>query len=146
MLSLLGLPNDLHGMRVYQTHLSLVDEKDPGKLEALTKQYTRGWFIGSGKAKNALAKELVNEHAHVRWEGVDLKELNESRWEAMVQAELERLGLSETSVVESAKGAPWKVEIARKLRNETTAGNPWIAKRLNMGHPNYVSNLIHAKS
>jgi putative transposase len=135
MLSLLGQPNDLQGMRVYETHLSLVDEKDPGKREDLTKQYTRGWFIGSGKAKKALAKELVSEHAHVRWEGVDLKELNESRWEVMVQAELERLGLSETSVVEAAKGAPWKVEIARKLRNETTAGNPWIAKRLKWDIP-----------
>ena len=145
MLSLLGQADDLRGMRAYETHLSLVDEKDPEQRSKLSKQYTRGWFIGSGKAKKELARELVNEHAHVRWEGVDLKELNESRWEAMLVAELERMGLNESSIVEAAKGTPWKVEIARKLRNETTAGNPWIAKRLKMGHPNCVSNLIHAK-
>ncbi len=39
--------------------------------------------------------------------------------------------------------ASWWVEIARQLRFRTTASNPWIAQRLNMGHPNYVSNLIH---
>jgi len=41
-----------------------------------------------------------------------------------------------------AKGAIWKAAIARKLRVQTTAGNPWIAKRLNMGHPSRVTNLI----
>jgi hypothetical protein len=29
-----------------------------------------------------------------------------------------------------------------RLRKETTAKNPWIAERLQMGHPNYVSNLV----
>jgi len=41
-----------------------------------------------------------------------------------------------------AKGAIWKAAIARKLRVQTTAGNPWIAKGLNMGHPSRVTNLI----
>lgn len=40
-------------------------------------------------------------------------------------------------------GADWKVEVAKRLRKETTAKNPWIAKRLAMGHPNYVSNLVN---
>jgi putative transposase len=146
LLSLIGQPDDLSAMRVYEAHLSLVDEKDPGRREELSKQYTRGWYIGSVKAKKALARDLVTEHAHVRWEGVDLAELNEARWEAIVKGELEHMGLNESSILDSAKGAAWKVAIARKLRNETTAGNPWIAKRLKMGHPNYVSNLIHGKS
>jgi len=44
------------------------------------------------------------------------------------------------------KGADWKVTIARRLRRETTASNPWIAQRLNMGHPSRVSNLINGKT
>jgi hypothetical protein len=35
------------------------------------------------------------------------------------------------------------VRIAKRLRKETTAKNPWIAERLQMGHPNYVSNLVN---
>jgi putative transposase len=44
------------------------------------------------------------------------------------------------------KGADWKVKIARRLRRETTASNPWIAQRLHMGHPSRVSNLINEKT
>jgi hypothetical protein len=32
------------------------------------------------------------------------------------------------------------------LRKQTTAKNGWIAKRLNMGHPSRVSNLIQNKA
>jgi hypothetical protein len=49
---------------------------------------------------------------------------------------------SETDLQTAPKGAPWKAGIARMLRIKTTAGNPWIAKRLNMGHPSRVTNLI----
>ena len=35
---------------------------------------------------------------------------------------------------------------ARTLRAHTTAGNPWIDKRLNMGHPSRVTNLIRETS
>ena len=40
------------------------------------------------------------------------------------------------------KGADWKAKIARDLRANTTAGNIWIARRLNMGHPSRITNLI----
>jgi hypothetical protein len=35
------------------------------------------------------------------------------------------------------------MHIAKRLGKETTGKNPWIATRLQMGHPNYVSNLIN---
>ena len=38
------------------------------------------------------------------------------------------------------KGANWKAVIAMELRKHSMAGNPWIAKRLNMGHPSRVTN------
>jgi hypothetical protein len=38
---------------------------------------------------------------------------------------------------------PGLPSIAKRLRKESTAKNPWIAKRLRMGHPNYVSNLVN---
>ena len=79
----------------------------------------------------------------VNWEGVDLKELNEVRWEQIVQAELKRLKKKESAIAQDPKGADWKVRIAKRLRKQTTAKNPWIAERLQMGHPNYVSNLVN---
>ena len=53
---------------------------------------------------------------------------------------------SEADTQSELKGAPWKAGIARTLRAQTTAGNLWIAKRLNMGHPSRVTNLIRELS
>ena len=143
LLSLFDLPDTLAGMRKYEAHLNLQDEADPRKREALAKQYCRGWFLGSPKAKKNLAKDLVESTPMVNWEGVDLKELNEMRWEQIVQAELKRLKKKESAIAQDSKGTAWKVGIAKRLRKETTAKNPWIAERLKMGHPNYVSNLVN---
>ena len=142
-MSLCGLPDTLGGMRKHHNLLKLAEEQDPEKREALSKQYCRGWFLGSAEAKKELAKDLTKGNPLVDWEGVDLKELNELTWERIVQSELKRLNVEESDIPLAAKGADWKVQIAKKLRKETTAKNPWIAKRLQMGHPNYVSNLVN---
>ena len=57
---------------------------------------------------------------------------------------MKRVGKSESDIEADPKGAPWKLAAAKRLRKKTTAGNPWIARRLRMGSPNYVSNRIHA--
>ena len=61
----------------------------------------------------------------------------------IVVTEMKRLKKREAALADSPKGAAWKVRIAKRLRKETTANNPWIAERLQMGHPNYVSNLVN---
>lgn len=143
VLSLCDLPDTVPGMRTYQERLKLVDENDPAQREKLYKRYCRGWFLGSAKAKKELADDLVESEPLVDWEGVDLKELNEARWERVVCEEMARQRKTGTDITGSPKGADWKVRIAKKLRKETTAKNPWIAERLGMGHPNYVSNLVN---
>jgi hypothetical protein len=72
-----------------------------------------------------------------------MKELNEQNWEQIVKVEMKRLKEKESDIDSSKKGADWKVSIAKRLRQETTAKNPWLAERLQMGHPNYVSNLVN---
>lgn len=143
MLKLHGLPNTARGMKSYRDSLALCDEAEPRKRDELFKRYCRGWFLGSAEAKQAVSEELTKS-PEIDWEGVDLKQLNQARWEKLVQKELRRLRKSEKDVVNAIKGALWKVEIAAKLKRETTASNPWIARRLYMGHPNYVSNLVNA--
>jgi len=53
------------------------------------------------------------------------------------------VNLAECDIDQDLKGAPWKVAIAKRLRRETTVGNPWIAERLSMGHRNHVSLLVN---
>ena len=143
LLSFLSLPNSLRGMRGYQQHLALSEEGDPGKRDELYRNYCRGWFIGSKKAKQELAEELVNKEPNVDWEGVDLRALNRAKWEKIVLTEMKRLKKSEKDLIEDLKGAPWKIEIAKRLRQQTPANNVWIARRLHMGHPNRVSSAVN---
>lgn len=143
MLSLYGLPNTRAGMREYHEHLKLREERDPKRHDDLARRYCRGWFLGSIDAKRELAEKLLESDPDVLWEGVDLRELNHVRWERIVQTEMKRLRVAESDIFTDPKGAGWKVQIAKRLRRETTAKNPWIAERLNMGHPNYVSNLVN---
>jgi putative transposase len=143
LLTLCDLPDTVLGMRRYQERLKCVEEADPALREKLHQRYCRGWFLGSAQAKKELSEELVQSHPGIEWEGTELKELNQERWERIVIEELAREQVSEADLARSPKGMEWKVRIASRLRKETTAKNPWIANRLCMGHPNYVSNLLN---
>ncbi len=128
-LGILDLPDSLAGMRGYCEHLQLCEEADPERRDAMTKRYCRGWFIGSKEEKKALSKDLNQRHPNSEWAGTDLKELNEVRWEALVETALKASGKTEEDIALSPKGTAWKAKIAKQLRAKTTVGNPWIARR-----------------
>ena len=141
-LSILGEADSLAGMRKYAKHLELLEEGNPKHRDELTTRYCRGWFIGAKEEKKALEKDLRDRHPDVVWEGSELKELNEAMWDGLVEEALVAAKKTEADLEAEPKGVPWKAKIARTLRIQTTAGNPWIAKRLKMGHPSRVTNLI----
>jgi putative transposase len=130
-------------MKKYQQHLELCEERNPKMRDELFKSYCRGWFIGSGEAKKELAKSLNQQHPEVDWEGVDMKSLNEGKWEAMIVKEMKKIKKTDNDALDDLKGAVWKITIAKTLRKHTTASNVWLAQRLHMGHPNRVSNAIN---
>ncbi len=109
------------------------------------KRYCRGWFIGDKEEKKALAEELNQRHKNVDWEGIDLKEIKIAQWEALTTKALKKCNKGESDIEVDAKGAEWKTEIALLLRTQSTASNPWIAERLNMGHPSRITNLLRER-
>ena len=145
-LSQLGYPDSLAGMARYRTHLKESESGMPAKSGELGRRYCRGWFIGSSADRKTMANDLAERYAEAEWTGVDLKEINEARWEGLVVKALRQMGKRERDLELERKGAPWKARIARHLRRETPASNPWIAKRLKMGHPSRISNLLREDS
>jgi len=141
-LSLLGFPDNQAGMRRYRHHLETSESAVPDQRNVLAKRFCRGWFIGPAEQRKALAVELAAEYSENEWIGTDLAELNEAKWEALVVEQIQRAGKSDEDLQCEKKGVDWKVAIARVLRRETTAPNPWIAERLCMGHPSRVCNMI----
>jgi hypothetical protein len=58
---------------------------------------------------------------------------------------LRRRGWTEAELEQRRKGDPEKVEMAWRLRQETTMTLKWIAQRLKMGAWTHVSNRLVQK-
>ena len=69
-------------------------------------------------------------------------ETGEQKAERIVCEELERLKWRESDISKESKGRPQKVEIARRIREETTMSLKWIAIRLKMGGWKHVANKL----
>ena len=67
---------------------------------------------------------------------------DEADWTRALAALLAEAGRTPDDASGTRKAAPWKIEIAVRLRAETTATNAWIAGRLQMGAPGAVSRYV----
>lgn len=102
----------------------------------------RGWFFGSDAAKNELLAP-VSDKVGTSHSGPEVVESSETRAERIVQEELNRRQWTADTLSERRKGDPEKVQIARRLRAETTMTMPWIAERLRMGTDTHLSHLLY---
>ncbi len=75
----------------------------------------------------------LKDDAAARVSEAEASEMREVCWERAVVGMPACLKRDETELHSSAKGAPWKVAIARLLRERYLVPNRWIATRLKMG-------------
>ena len=61
----------------------------------------------------------------------------------MVRAEMKRRKWDEKSLGARRKGDKMKVQLAERLRRETTMTLGWIAERLEMGTAGYLAHLLY---
>jgi len=106
------------------------EETDP---EAL-KVFRRGWCLGSkefkGRMLRLMEKRLGDNHS-----GEQRRECAEAKAEGIISKELKRLGCSDSALRGRPKCDPRKLEVAARLRRETTMTVKSIAERLNLGTP-----------
>lgn len=145
-LSETGLPDSLTGIRQYAKKLALQEEADPKKKEELHKKYIRGWAIASEAYKKQLHKDFEKMVVAKDWGGRELQELNKLSYEKLVTSWLKKHRKTEDHIQKDLKSAVWKIELACELRKKTSATNPWIANRLNMGDPSHVSRHVNTMS
>jgi hypothetical protein len=88
------------------------------------------WIVLEGKLGE-------NHFAHERTDTTEVKA------ELIIQIGLKEIGWTEDNLREEKKGAPEKVQIAKRLRSETTLSLKRIAQRLNMGSWTSVSKLLY---
>ena len=73
----------------------------------------------------------------------EIREAAEAKGNRIICECLPALGWTEAELAERPKGDPGKVNLARRLRAETTLTLGWTAGRLAMGRPGYLSHLLY---
>ena len=115
------------------------------ELDPEWKGIRRGWCLGSREFRKGLLEEMVGRIGP-NHDGETRRESGEVWAEQLVAEELRRRRWTAAELRRRLKGDAQKIQIARRLRQETTMTLSWIGKRLNMGVAGSVANLLrHAR-
>ena len=136
-----GLADTPKGRRSYRDYLEWLSEEDAEKKRLGFEQMCRGWVKGSKEFRKAVLADLQDEVSR-RVVEAEAEELREPLWERQLKQGLEVLGKTEGDLLSARKGSPWKVALARYLRETTLVPNDWLAGRLAMGTAKSVSSRI----
>ena len=86
------------------------------------------------------------EEQRGKWHyGAELFELAEAKAERLIAEALRVGGINQEQLASWRKGHPFKVELAAKLRGQTTVSVSWIAERLAMGTRGHLAHLLYLK-
>ena len=77
-----------------------------------------------------------------RYDGKELREANELKWELFLERGLNALGKDTTAILKDKKSEAWKVMLAAAIKKHTSATNVWITEKLNMGIAQAVSQSV----
>ena len=117
------------------------------RLEDLRREFKpveRGWCLGSEAFREELL-EAAGQRVGRSHYGAERRETGEAKAQRLVREGLQTLGWTEKQLSTRRKGDKGKVNLARRLRGETTMTLRWIADRLRMGSWTYVANLLREK-
>jgi hypothetical protein len=103
----------------------------------------RGWCFGSPEFRRQMLKKMDGElgEGHA---GALRREHGEERAERMIAEELKRLGWTEADLMSQRQQAPGKLDLAARLRRETTMSLKWIAARVHLGTSKSANGKLHA--
>lgn len=149
-----GLSDTSAGRRKYREYLAWLSADCGAQKDLLFDRMCRGWAIGSKDFKKGLLSEEAErikseaEGAEMvdlkceRYDGKELREANELKWELFLECGLCALGKDAAAIREDLKSADWKVMLAAVLKKHTSATNVWITGQLNMGISQAVSQNV----
>ena len=124
--------------REFERHMVRARRDKEGKDE---EAFRRGWKIGAEDFHDWLADKLARKDRR-RERAAERTQTDAERAEAMVQGALEKVRWREIDLARQPKGHLIKGKIARQLRTKTPMSRQWIADRLKMGSPSYVSAVL----
>jgi putative transposase len=137
-----GLADTPAGRTAYADYLAWQAASGPAGKNAAYARLSQGWALGTPEFKAALIQEHALAETSRAWEASGAREIRETKWAAALSASLRALGKTEADLRCGPQSAPWKVAVALHLKERTQATNLWLAQRLGMSRPAYVSRLV----
>jgi len=136
----LGIPKDSRaGRKQFEQRMELRRwEAQPEEW----KRVRRGWCFGAETFRQELL-EAVGSRLGAEHYGAERQESAQAKAERLTAGELKRQRWTEQTLEQKRKGDPVKLEIARRLRRETTMTLAWIATRLRMGTKTHLAHLLY---
>jgi hypothetical protein len=102
----------------------------------------KSWCLGSERFIRRAAEKLAGHPAAEHF-GPEIHASAEIAAENIVQEEMKARGLTEQLLRQRRKSDTEKIQIAKRLREETTMTLSWIAHRLRMGTRTYLNHLLY---
>lgn len=148
----LGGKADELGVPTLEVLRDAVGSNHAQRLESLRRQAGVGlepkpetaWCHGGEAFRARIREMLAQGDPSLRRVGTADPVPGVAEAETIIRTELAALGWDQARLDRTAKSHPFKVQLALRLRRETTVTIPWIAHRLVMGSPHSVRNLLAA--
>jgi putative transposase len=101
----------------------------------------RGWFVGGDEFRQELLAQVKGRLGPNHF-GPERRESAEERARRIIAETVQKQGLAQGKWESLSASNQIKVELARRLRRETTLSLKWIAQELGVGSWKYLSNLL----
>jgi putative transposase len=125
------------GLRAYAAYLTDLATDDAEQKRLGLEKLSAGWAIGTLAWRKKVAKDYAHRALSPGLEAGELKELKETHWRQVLDSGLKRVGKTARAITDSPGNAPWKLSLARRLRQEG-ADYAWITAALHMGKASSV--------
>jgi REP element-mobilizing transposase RayT len=131
------------GRRLFEQQME--GRRAEGDDQAEWKSIRRGWCFGPGEFKARLLEQIegkLGEHHS----GEMRQESAQAKGERIIGEDLKRLRWSERDLQQRPKSEAKKLELAARLRRETTLTIRQIAERLHLGSWKSLNNKLYLRS
>lgn len=136
-----GFSDSPTGRRQYRDFLRELSDDPSEQREMGFESLSRGWAVGSDPFKQEVLSHCCEEKLRQVVEA-EASEMRELRWDRSLVEALRLLGRKRADLPKERKGAPWKVALARHLRERHLAPYRWISDQLKMGAVSSVQSLV----
>lgn len=132
------------GVRKYLDYLAWLVEDEPERKRQQFEAMSKGWMIGTP----AFARAMAEKHQELIHRGPQLTGApnlaREARGLAALDSALQTAGRSTAELHAGLKSAPWKLQLAARLRRQFGVSNRWLGVHLNLGARDEVSRNLNA--